>query len=97
MNLTKYENHIRGILGLPLGDTTLIKPTVMKNIIGSTNGPANIQGLDKAYEYGNVKVHLYGKETVSVGRKMGHITAVDDSIEEATKKVRYAHEHLYFQ
>ncbi len=94
---SQYENHIRGILGLPLGDTTLIKPTVMKNIIGSTNGPANIQGLDKAYEYGNVKVHLYGKETVSVGRKMGHITAVDDSIEEATKKVRYAHEHLYFQ
>ncbi len=93
---SQYENHIRAILGLPLGDTSLIKPTVMKNIIGDVNGPANLMGLDEAYKYGNVKVHMYGKETVSVGRKMGHITAVDNSIEEATAKVRQAHEAIYF-
>lgn len=94
---SQYENHIRAILGLPLGSTELISPTVMKNIIGETNGPARLMGLSEAYEQPNVKVHIYGKETVSKGRKMGHITATGKSIEEAQKAVRMAHTKLYFK
>lgn len=94
---SQYENHIRGILGLPLGDTSLIKPTAMKNVIGQVNCKANLKGLDEAYQRGNVKIHIYGKETVSVGRKMGHITATADTLEEALEAVRYAHEKIYFQ
>lgn len=93
---SQYENHIRAILGQPLGDTSLIRPTAMKNIIGETNGVANVMGLEKAYENPCVKIHLYGKETVSVGRKMGHITATAPTIEEALEAVRIAHSQIYF-
>lgn len=93
---SQYEQHIRAILGLPLGDTSLIRPTVMKNIIGDHNGKANLTGLTDAYQYGTVKVHIYGKETVSKGRKMGHITATGNTIGEALLKVRDAHQHIRF-
>lgn len=75
---SQYENHIRGILGLPLGSTELLRPTVMKNIIGQYSvDRAEVKGLDEAYRVGEVKVHIYGKEKVSKGRKMGHITVTD--------------------
>lgn len=93
---SQYENHIRAILGQPLGDTSLIRPTAMKNIIGQTNGNADVKGLEKAYERPGVKIHLYGKEKVAVGRKMGHITATAPTIEEALEAVRYAHSKISF-
>ena len=93
---SQYENHIRAILGLPLGNTELIRPTVMKNIIGDHDGKANLCGLKEAYENKNVQVHIYGKEEVKKGRKMGHITATADTIEEAVRQVRDAHKKLYF-
>lgn len=93
---SQYEQHIRAILGLPLGNTELIRPTAMKNIIGDKSGPANLQGLAKAYQYSNVKIHTYGKETVSKGRKMGHITATAETIEEALETVRKAHDELSY-
>lgn len=93
---SQYENHIRAILGQPLGDTSLIRPTAMKNIIGQTNGEAKVKGLEKAYERPGVKIHLYGKEKVAVGRKMGHITATAPTIEEAVEAVRYAHSKISF-
>lgn len=93
---SQYEQHIRAILGLPLGNPNLIKPVAMKNIIGDINGVANIKGLDEAYKNKNVKIHIYGKETVSKGRKMGHVTAIADTVEEALAQVRKAHEALKF-
>lgn len=94
---SQYEQHIRAILGLPLGNTGLIRPTAMKNIIGQRSSKAELKGLDKAYGHKNVKVHIYGKETVSKGRKMGHITATADTIEEALEAVREAHKELSFE
>lgn len=93
---SQYENHIRAVLGLPLGNPNLIRPTAMKNIIGSVNGEACVQGIQKAYQYPDVQVHIYGKKQVAIGRKMGHITVTADTIEEALKQVRYAHEQIYF-
>ena len=93
---SQYEQHIRAILGLPLGNPGLIRPTVMKNIIGTKNCKACLHGLDEAYQMPDVKIHIYGKETVSVGRKMGHITASADTLEEALRQVRYAYEKIYF-
>ncbi|WP_167955222.1 5-(carboxyamino)imidazole ribonucleotide synthase [Anaerosporobacter faecicola] len=91
---SQYENHIRAILGQPLGDSSLIRPTAMKNIIGQSNGVANVQGLEEAYERPGVKIHIYGKEKVAIGRKMGHITATAPTIEEALESVRYAYSKL---
>ncbi len=88
---SQYENHIRAILGLPLGNPDLIRPTAMKNLIGARNGKANVQGLEEAYRLPNLKVHIYGKEMVSAGRKMGHLTATGDTVEEALDTVRKAH------
>jgi len=80
----QFENHIRAICGLPLGNTDLIKPTVMKNILGTENGVANPVGIEEAYaKFDTLKVHLYGKKEVRKGRKMGHITACADTIDEA--------------
>ena len=53
-----------------------IGPVAMKNIIGDRNGTAELTGLEEAYSLPNVKVHIYGKEQVKKGRKMGHITAM---------------------
>lgn len=94
---SQYENHIRGILGLPLGSTELIRPTVMKNIIGQYSvDKAQVKGLEEAYAIGEVKVHIYGKEKVSKGRKMGHITVTDNTLEKALEKARLAHSKIYF-
>ena len=93
---SQYENHIRAILGQPLGSTELIRPTVMKNIIGTVNKKAEVQGLEEAYRYPEVKIHIYGKEEVRVGRKMGHITVTDKTIEDALFKAREAHSKIKF-
>lgn len=93
---SQYENHIRAILGQPLGDTALIRPAAMKNLIGQYDKDAEVKGLGEAYKNPCVKVHIYGKEKVSKGRKMGHITATAPTVEEALEAVRYAHSKISF-
>lgn len=93
---SQYENHIRAILGQPLGDTTLIRPSAMKNLIGDHNGIACVKGLSEAYNHPGVKVHIYGKEKVATGRKMGHITATAPTVEEALAAVRKSHSQISF-
>lgn len=91
---SQYENHIRAILGQSLGDTSLIRPTAMKNLIGEYHRISHIEGLKEAYQYPEVKIHIYGKEKVAVGRKMGHITATAPTLEEALIAVRNAHSKI---
>jgi 5-(carboxyamino)imidazole ribonucleotide synthase len=95
---SQYEQHIRGIVGLPLGNTELRQPTVMKNIIGEINYTSNTEviGLKDALLNPQVKVHLYEKE-VRVGRKMGHITVCSTSTEEALEIIRQAHNKLDYK
>lgn len=82
---SQFENHVRAIVGLPLGDVTLRSPSVMRNLLGAADvtGPTLAKGVEDAYSMPNVKVHLYGKTTTQPYRKMGHLTAVANSIEEA--------------
>ncbi len=93
---SQFEQHVRAILGMPLGNTELIRPTAMKNLIGEKNGVSDPTGIEHAYRYSDVKVHIYGKETVSIGRKMGHITATGETAEEALANVRRAHRCISF-
>lgn len=92
---SQFEQHIRSIVGFPLGSTKLLQPTVMKNIIGKVDDSDNV-----TYECLNilqekeVKLHLYGKTHIKKGRKMGHITVCDETIEHALKKVRQAHKNI---
>lgn len=84
---SQFEQHIRAISGLPLGSTELKVPaSVMINILGKRNGKATVKGLNKVLNLQGVSVHIYGKNEVRPERKMGHITAVDESVEKAYKK-----------
>lgn len=87
---SQFENHIRAITGLPLGDTKLISPAVMINLLGSEGykGKTLVTGLYDALNIDGVSVHIYGKENTSPNRKMGHITAVADTTESALFKAR---------
>lgn len=78
---SQFEQHIRAISGLPLGDPSLkVKYAVMKNILGTKNGEMDDSGLKNALKISGITVHLYGKKENRIGRKMGHITAVGNSL-----------------
>ena len=90
-NITsQYEQHLRAILNLPLGSTEIISPAVMVNLLGEKNhtGAAMYDGLDKALAMEGVYIHLYGKKNTKPFRKMGHVTCVADTIEEAMQKAK---------
>ncbi|MFW5642767.1 MAG: 5-(carboxyamino)imidazole ribonucleotide synthase [Alkalispirochaeta sp.] len=73
---SQYEQHIRGILGLPLGDTSFRSAGVMRNILGGpVSGPTVYTGIAGALAVPDVHLHLYGKRESRPGRKMGHLTA----------------------
>lgn len=92
---SQFEQHIRAICGLPLGDTTLKVPAaVMINILGERFGDANVNGMEKALAIPNVTVHLYGKKQTKVERKMGHITVIDKSIISAYDKAIRARKYI---
>lgn len=73
---SQFENHLRAVLGLPLGSPALLAPAAMVNLLGVTNSEANPRGLNQALAVPGVRVHLYGKAQSRSGRKMGHVTAV---------------------
>ena len=83
---SQFENHIRAIVGLPFGCTELISPTVMVNLLGESDGEANLLGAEEAYLHPNVKIHLYGKFASKTARKMGHFTVRDKSLEAALSR-----------
>ncbi len=93
-NLTsQFEQQVRAICGLPLGSTQLLRPAAMANLLGDLweNGEPDWQAALRMPE---VKLHLYGKSSARVGRKMGHLTAMADSANEAERIVREARRRL---
>ena len=84
----QFENHIRAIVGLPFGGVRLISPTVMVNLLGESDGAAKLEGLEQAYLDPNVRVHFYGKSESKIGRKMGHFTVIDETIDGAVERAR---------
>jgi 5-(carboxyamino)imidazole ribonucleotide synthase len=88
---SQFEQHIRAIAGLPLGNPELIRPTVMCNILGSgQQGAAEVIGLQEALKLANVKVHIYQKKISRPGRKMGHLTATASNLSEAAHQASQA-------
>ena len=78
-HVSQYEQHLRAILNMPLGDTSLIAPALMVNLLGEEGfeGPAHIEGIEKIFAMKGAHLHLYGKKYVKPARKMGHITLCD--------------------
>lgn len=90
-NLTsQFEQHMRSVLNLPLGDTRIIQPGVMINLLGEKGyqGTAIYQGLEDAIAISGVKPHIYGKSETKSFRKMGHITIVAPTLKEAKSNGR---------
>jgi 5-(carboxyamino)imidazole ribonucleotide synthase len=88
---SQFEQHLRAVLDLPLGDTSRVAPwSVMVNILG---GPATGSLADRyplaLADQPSVKVHGYGKEP-RPGRKVGHVTAVSDELDDAVFRARAA-------
>jgi 5-(carboxyamino)imidazole ribonucleotide synthase len=85
---SQYEQLLRAIFNFPLGDTHIKKPSVMINLLGETGyeGKVKYEGLTDCMKIEGVKIHLYGKKFTKPYRKMGHITILSSSIEEAKRK-----------
>ena len=85
---SQFEQHIRAITGLPLGATELIRPAVMLNLLGEAGetGIPFVEGMKEALSIPGVSLHLYGKREVRPFRKMGHVTILGTTIEEALRK-----------
>ncbi len=89
---SQFEQHIRAVSGLPLGDTSLLKPSVMRNILGEENaeGHAVVFGIEEALKIPGVNVHIYGKSETKPKRKMGHLTVIANTVDDAIKKATEA-------
>lgn len=81
---SQFEQHIRAICGWPLGSTRLLKPVVMVNLLGE-----HLAGLyEEVPTLKDWKIHLYGKKDAKTKRKMGHVTLLRDTVEEALLEVQ---------
>lgn len=78
---SQFDQMLRVLANLPLGDPRLRDGAAMINLIGAANhqGTAIIEGIKTLLEQDNVYLHWYGKKTTSPGRKMGHITVLGDT------------------
>ncbi|PCH41702.1 Phosphoribosylaminoimidazole carboxylase [Wolfiporia cocos MD-104 SS10] len=87
---SQYENHLRAILGLPLGSPALKVPSAaMLNILGASSSMNDVTTLAQAaLTVPGARVHLYGKAACRAGRKMGHITLVAPSDAELRTRLR---------
>ena len=93
---SQYAQHLRAILGLPLGSTSLIKPAAMINLLGEAGfkGPVKYEGLEQVLKIPGVYVHLYGKTETKPFRKMGHVTLLGNNIEELKEKAKIIKETI---
>ena len=80
--------------GMPLGETTLVSPAVMLNILGDAwfdeNGQKREPAWDKVLALPGVKLHLYGKKEARRARKMGHLTVIGKTVNEALERAKAA-------
>ena len=83
---SQFEQQVRAICGLPLGSAEIPRPAAMANLLGDlwVDGEPNWAA---ACRFTDVKLHLYGKTNARPGRKMGHLTAVGKTAQEAQERV----------
>lgn len=93
---SQYEQHLRAICNMPLGDTRLLSPAVMVNLLGHPDytGDAYYDGIDDCLSKSGVHIHLYGKATTKPYRKMGHATVIDENLQNAIDKANFVKNNL---
>ena len=94
---SQFENHVRAVLGWPLGSAALRAPAaVMINLLGAGDGDGTPVGLERALAVPGAHLHIYGKRRSARGRKMGHVTALGATVEEALATARQAADCIRF-
>ena len=85
---SQFAQHLRAILNLPLGNTSLRCPGAMLNLLGEPGfeGAVYYDGLEEVLTHKGTFVHLYGKEHTKPFRKMGHITLIGATVEEVKER-----------
>jgi 5-(carboxyamino)imidazole ribonucleotide synthase len=93
---SQFEQQLRTVCGLPLGATEQLRPAAMANLLGDLweHGEPDWAA---ACAFPSVKLHLYGKATPRPGRKMGHLTALAQTTDDAVRTVRAARDTLMRQ
>jgi 5-(carboxyamino)imidazole ribonucleotide synthase len=93
--VSQFEQQLRAVCGLPLGDPALLRPAAMVNLMGEDAGTGlDRPGVARALEIPGTALHLYGKKEARPGRKMGHLTALADTADEAAARAREAWERI---
>lgn len=86
---SQFENHVRSVLGLPLGSAQMNKPAaVMINLLGTHNRAAKTDHISEALSSENGHLHVYGKTQSKVGRKMAHYTLLGEKMDDIFKKAK---------
>jgi 5-(carboxyamino)imidazole ribonucleotide synthase len=85
---SQFQQQLRAILNLPLGDTVFKKHTAMVNLVGEQGceGNVKIEGLEECLKIPDFHLHLYGKMTTKPNRKMGHATIIGNDFDEIKQK-----------
>jgi 5-(carboxyamino)imidazole ribonucleotide synthase len=93
---SQFEQQLRAVFNLPLGSTKLKMPAVMINLLGEPGyeGKVRYEGLTECLAVEGVKIHLYGKKTTKPFRKMGHVTMLAPTVDEAKSKADFVKQKL---
>jgi 5-(carboxyamino)imidazole ribonucleotide synthase len=94
-SISQFEQQLRAVCGLPLETPTLLRPAAMANLLGQDIGTgAALSGAVDALAIPATTLHLYGKRESRPGRKMGHLTVLADTPDEAHALARRARQAL---
>ena len=91
---SQFEQLVRAVCDLPLGDPAVVAPTAIVNLLGDLWLGSEAPALGAALRDPAVRVHLYRKNDVRPGRKMGHLSCTGDTAADAVQRVLRAEEHL---
>jgi 5-(carboxyamino)imidazole ribonucleotide synthase len=82
---SQFQQHIRGVLNLPMGSPTMRSPSVLLNLVGEDGfeGVPKVEGFEKGLNTEGVHFHFYGKKITKPFRKMGHVTIMNRKIDKA--------------
>lgn len=84
---SQFEQAVRAICDLPLGDPDVIKPAAISNLLGDVWLGPHPPAFDRALAIPGVRLHLYEKSVPRPGRKMGHLSAIGDDFQQAVDRV----------
>lgn len=87
---SQFEQHVRAVCDLPLGDPSLVRPAAIVNLLGETWLQGAPPAFDRVLSIPGVRLHLYEKRVPKPGRKMGHLSAIGATTDEAVARVREA-------